>query len=100
MDIQTWLSGLVNELAVPAVTIVAVAWVARKFIEQSFTQGAERFRMQLQTEHAAEVERLKSDLALMAFEHQTRFSRLHDRRLEVWPNSTGGSLWRSEPSNF
>lgn len=72
-----------NQLTVPAVTIAAVAWVARKFIEQSFTDGAERFRSQVQTAHATEIEQLRSDLALAAFEYQTRFSRLHDRHMEV-----------------
>ncbi len=83
MDVDALFSGLLEELAVPALTIGAVAWIIRKFIEQSFTQGAERFRTQLQTEHATEIERLKSGLAVAAFEHQTRFSRLHDRRVEV-----------------
>ena len=39
--------------------------------------------MQLQTTHDREIERLRADLRIESFEHETRFAKLHEKRAEV-----------------
>lgn len=60
----------------------AAVYLARRYIDRSFDQGIEKFRIQTQAVHDAELERLRTQLQTAAFEHQTRFSRLHERRVE------------------
>lgn len=76
----------VRDLALLAVAgtgiLGAAVYVARLWIERSFAQGLEKFRIQTQAVHDAALERFRIRLQTEAFEHQTRFSRLHERRVE------------------
>lgn len=55
----------------PTLAVVAIAWLIRKLFESSLQRDLERF---------------KSELELKRFEHQTRFSLIHQKRAEVLSN--------------
>ena len=55
----------------PTLTVVAIAWLIRKLFESGLQRDLERF---------------KSELESKRFEHQTRFSLIHQKRAEVLSN--------------
>jgi hypothetical protein len=55
-------------------------------------KDVEAFKAHLQIESQREMTRLKSALELVAFEHQTRFSRLHEKRAEIIGNLYGKTV--------
>ena len=78
----TWLWAVFVVVCVPT-----AGWVGeqllRRLIDQWFDRGMERFRIEAQAIQDMEVERLRNQLQVAAFEHQTRFARLHERRFRV-----------------
>jgi hypothetical protein len=60
-----------------------VGYIARSLFTQLLTRDVERYKAALTAAHSVEIERLKADLRAVAFEHETRFARLHERRIEI-----------------
>lgn len=58
-------------------------YVVRSLIGLWITRDIEQYKTSLATEHSVAVERLKADLRAAAFEHETRFARLHEKRVEI-----------------
>lgn len=91
--------------AVAGITTVALAVVGtflylarhlgQRFIDRSFEHGLERYRIETQYAHDAELERLRVQLRAAAYEHETRFSRLHEKRFEVL-EAVAGRLMATE----
>ena len=61
----------------------AIAFLARALIRQLLSRDLEQFKASLQMEHTGQAEKLRADLKAIAFERETMFSRLHQRRFEV-----------------
>lgn len=61
----------------------AIAFLAKALINQLFSRETEQFKAGLQMEHTVQAEKLRTDLKAIAFERETMFSRLHQRRFEV-----------------
>lgn len=66
-DIELWQQVLALTLT-PALAIGATAWIIRKLLEQGLQRDIEKFKSQLELER---------------FEHQTRFSFIHQKRAEI-----------------
>jgi len=63
--------------------LAATAWLIRTALNHALTRDAEAFKARLKADSDVEIEKLKSSLQMVAFEHQTRFSSLHAKRAEV-----------------
>ena len=74
---------MMTAIAGSAVLFGAVAWLARSIIIHFPSKDLENFKLNLQRESQQELLRLQSSLQLFEFEHQVRFSRLHERRAEI-----------------
>ena len=68
MSLRQFLLNLGATTLATSALISAAAYVARHAIERWFAQGLERY---------------KAGLQRVAFEHQTRFAKLHDQRAEI-----------------
>lgn len=65
------------------ILVAAIAWLAKKIITHQLSKDMEVFKADLQKESQREIESLKSVLEQRAYEHQVRFSRLHEKRAKV-----------------
>jgi hypothetical protein len=66
-----------------AVSLAVLPWIARSIVSHLLSKDIEKFKLELQIESQRELMNLKASIELKAFEHQVRFSRLHERRAEV-----------------
>jgi len=60
-----------------------VFFLVRSLFSHILSKDIERFKKNLQLESQQEIESFKSKLAQTAYEHQVRFSRLHEKRASV-----------------
>lgn len=67
----------------PTLVVAAVVFLARSLVSQWLSKNIEAYKHKLEGQTAAELERLRAQLAIVAVEHQVRFSRLHDRQAEI-----------------
>jgi hypothetical protein len=65
------------------ILVAAITWLAKKIITHQLSKDMEVFKAQLQKESQREIESLKSTLQQNAYEHQIRFSRMHEKRANV-----------------
>ena len=65
------------------VLVSAAAWLIRTALTEKLTREAEVFKARLTADADIEIEQLKSSLEKTAFEHQVRYSKLHEKRAEV-----------------
>ena len=79
MDIGT----VVQNVSMFTVGVVVVGFLAKILLSQFLSKDMERFKTRLSTEHAVEIERFRSDVRLAAFQRETRFASLHQKRAEV-----------------
>jgi hypothetical protein len=77
-----WLTVLSN-VATFAVVSGILAWLIRKLFGIYIAKDLESFKVQLRTTHDREIERLRADLRVASFEHETRFAKLHEKRVEI-----------------
>jgi len=69
----------------------ALVWLTRTWIgerlksaiQHEYDQKLEAHKAKLQAQHTTELERLRADLRIAAFERETRFARLHAQRAET-----------------
>ncbi len=76
------------ELITSTLTILAassglIVYLAKTFSAHLLTRDVERFRADLKASHDTAIEHLRADLRIQAFERETTFSRLHDKRVQV-----------------
>ena len=74
---------IITAIGGSAVLFGAMAWLARSVITQLLSRDLEKFKTNLQAETRQELIRLQSSLQLVEIEHQVRFSRLHDRQVDI-----------------
>lgn len=60
-----------------------VAFLGRSLIAQLLAKELERHKAELSARAEAEITRLKHEFSVSELEHQTRFTRLHERRADV-----------------
>src|ERR1043166_1529586 len=61
----------------------ALALLVRKLISHNLDKDIELFRVQLKAGTDVEIERLRSSLEIASFEHQIRFTKLHEKQAQV-----------------
>jgi len=74
---------IITAIGGSAVLFAAMAWLTRSVIIHFLSRDLEKFKLKLQEESQLELIRLQSSLQLVEFEHQIRFSKLHERRAEI-----------------
>ncbi len=60
-----------------------IIYLAKMISAHLLTRDVERFRAELKASHDTAIEHLRADLRIQAFERETTFSRLHDKRVQV-----------------
>lgn len=75
--------AVLASLGISGLALGAISYVAKSILQQWLSARLDAHKNQLRYESELELERLRTDLHKEAFEHQVRFSRLHDRRAEV-----------------
>jgi len=76
---QEVITVILSAIGGSAVLIGAVAWVVKSMITQALSRDIEKFKQNLHHESQQELMRIQSSLQLHEFEHQIRFSQLHER---------------------
>src|SRR5271167_968432 len=74
---------IIKTLGGYTVFLTAAAWLIRQLVSNRFVRDAEKFRITIQSNADTEIERVKHSLQKEAVEHQVRFSKLHEKRVEV-----------------
>lgn len=75
--------GLLRDLGIFGIGAAALAFLLRGLFNHILSRDLDKFKMELQASHDKEIERFRADLRAVAFERETRFARLHERRAEV-----------------
>ncbi|HXX18696.1 MAG TPA: hypothetical protein VEJ46_04790 [Candidatus Acidoferrum sp.] len=76
-------TDIFKTLAGSLVVSGAAAWLLRSLWSQMLSRDLEAFKAKLENRSAIEIERLRGELKRAAFEHETRYARLHEKRAEV-----------------
>lgn len=79
MDLTNLIVSVLSNLGGMAVVATVVSYVLKTALSQQLARNLEHFRADL----ARDLEQHKAELRRVGFEHETRFSRLHERRIEV-----------------
>jgi hypothetical protein len=66
-----------------AVLLAAVGYLIKTLVSSRLEKDAEAFKADLKRNADIEIERLKNALQMTAIEHQVRFSKLHEQRVEI-----------------
>lgn len=74
---------IISTIGVSGIIIGAIAWLMKSVITQLLSKDIELFKANLQRDSQQEIMRLQSSLQLVQFEHQVRFSKLHERQAEI-----------------
>ena len=74
-----WLPTLLQSLGIAGL----VAWLVKSLLKHWMSSDLEKYKANLAAKNTEEAEQLKSDLRKIAFEHETRFAKLHERRAEL-----------------
>lgn len=75
--------ALLNTLGGTTVLVLAMAWLARKLIEQMFSKDMERMKVEMGAAAARELATLASKLETAAARERTRFDWFHQKQAEV-----------------
>jgi len=79
---MAWLN-LVEALGLFTIAAGILAFLLRSLLKHILSRDLAKFEAELASRHGIQAERLRADLNIAAFEHQTRFTRFHERRAEV-----------------
>jgi hypothetical protein len=84
-----FLKQLLFTLGGSAIAIAALAWLARSIITQWLSKDVESYKNQLQAQSNMALERLRSDLQILADRRNIEYSRIHEKRLEIISDLAG-----------
>ena len=80
---QEIITTFVTTIGGSAVLLAIAGWLIKTAITSRLTLDAEKFKAQIKVDTDAAIEQLKTRLQQAAFEHQVRFSKLHEKRASV-----------------
>ena len=80
---------LLKTLGTTAIVVGASAWLIKSLITHFLSRKIESYKVELKAESDQKIEEVKSRLQILAQEHQTIFSRLHEKRAEIVAESYG-----------
>jgi len=75
-------TGIAKTVGTTGVVVFAIGYFLRQVFQQVLSRDLEKFKADLSARHDIEIERLRKDLRIAASEHETRFTRLHETRLQ------------------
>jgi hypothetical protein len=78
MPVQDWFVSL----GYFAIGAGALTWLAKRIVSQLLERDLRSFEVELKHRSDTELARLNADLRVAAFERETQFSNLHERRKE------------------
>jgi hypothetical protein len=70
---------IVKELGKYTILVVALAWLIRSIITHFLSKDVEKYKEQLRAANDLELEKLRSQLAQQALEHEVKFRRLDEK---------------------
>lgn len=77
--------GMIEFIGATGICIGALGWVAKTILSRWMTIDLERHKALLSEQTGRQIEEFRNDLRRVAFEHETRFAKAHERRAEVIP---------------
>lgn len=80
---MTALGIIISSIGGSAILFGALAWLTKSIITHLLSKDIDQFKANLQLEAQKEMAQIQSTLGIEAFEHQIRFSRLHEKRAEI-----------------
>lgn len=66
-----------------SVVIITVAWLIKALINNILSKDVEAYKTKLKAEYDFKIEEFRTELHKTAYEHEIRFSRLHDKRAKI-----------------
>jgi hypothetical protein len=66
-----------------ALLFAVFGFLSRSIINHFLSKDVEKYKIDLRAENERSLEELKTSLKIIAFEHEIRFSRLHDKRAKI-----------------
>ena len=75
--------GVLSILIGSGILLAIAAFLGKSLVAALLHRDLERFRLQLKATYDTELERFRADLRAVAFERETRFARLHEKRADV-----------------
>ncbi len=76
-------NAVLTTLAATGFGSAAFVFLAKALTTHLFSVDLECFKAELKGSQEKELERLRSDLRMAAFQRETRFAKLHEKQLEV-----------------
>lgn len=80
--VEILLEALTNAVFITA-AVGALAFLSRSIIERWLSRNLEKYKADLQAANARELEKLRTDLRLAAYEYEIRFAELHKQQAKV-----------------
>jgi hypothetical protein len=74
---------IIKTIGTNAIFLAVLGFVAKSIFNQMLSRDVEKFKVQIQATHDAELERLRAELGQTAFVKQTKFAALHEKRVQV-----------------
>lgn len=80
---EKYMMNILSSMGTFAIIVAALTWLARSLFSQYLSRDIEKFKAKLQLESQRELAQIQSSLGIAAFEHQIRFSQLHEKRATI-----------------
>lgn len=77
-----WSAVLATVLSSTTIAL-ALGWLVKSLISQFLARDIEGYKARIQADYDRELEGFRAELKRVAFERETRFARLHERRAEI-----------------
>jgi hypothetical protein len=74
---------VVQNVGITGLAIGSLTFLAKAIFERWFSRDLKEFEARLSAQYQTEVEKFRSELSQRAFENQTVFLRLYEKRLEI-----------------
>jgi hypothetical protein len=76
-----------------AIVMAVLGWLARSLVTHLLSRDVEQYKNRLHADATRALENFRAELQLANKEHEIRFGRLHDKRMEVLADLYG-QLWQ------
>lgn len=81
--VDTIVTALANSIFTAGVLSIILGFLGRSLVERWLSRNLEKYKAELQATHNRQLEKLRTDLRLSALEHEIRFAKLHEKRVEA-----------------
>jgi hypothetical protein len=72
-----------KQFAFTSVALAAVAWLARSIVTHWLSKDVEAYKTRLKADSDVALERVRSELQIIAARRSVEYSRIHEKRLEI-----------------